>query len=576
MKNGKLLMFILFFTTSLLAESCCTSGNSAQISKDCSTNCNNDCDDDLKTEDCYFKNCVSCRTNKIEKRCCDKKGDFFGKTFFSIRPQDSNVVRRLLSAGTNGYDLSDECNSCFEGINARANVTLEFQQSFNTKKLSRWFSFDCAQCRCMTVGVPGTNQKFDIDSIELGLTTTGIPFGTATSDTMGAPIGEICLKPRIQNIIADFDFKFDLGDFMCNSWARVNFLVAQCKTKMHLSSSTFDELGTTAPAGFVSAKKADVPFNSVLQAFEAQSAFGKIPVMKYGRFTNQDLKKTAVAGIHVDLGYDLVRCDAGHLGASFHVVFPTGNRPKGKFMFEPIVGANKSWQVGLTVNGSYDLFRGCNDNRLTLFFDSVLTHLFKSRQARPFQLINGPGSEFLILKKFDCTGNVIGLERTANVLHGETRIGANLMFDGAVMLQYFHCNFFGDLGYNFWYRSKEKRSNTVCFRDFAENKYGIKDNLPFCIPTTDACTPDNTTASKTTISTPAAADSETTYVKISDIDFSAPLHPHAMSNKIFGSVGYQFICKIPMYVSVGGEIEFGQNNRALNQWGILGQFGVSF
>lgn len=588
MQIRKLLFFGLFFTSALIVADCCnstkncSSSNNAKTSESCDSTFDTD---DTRGDDCFFKSCVSCKSScNLEHRCCNDNGDFFGKTFFSMRPQDSNVARRILSSGTNGYDFRDIDNSCFNDCNARACVTLEYQQSFNAKKkLARWFSFNCDECRCMSIGVPSSKQKFDINAIELGITTTS-SFNPANVNAGAGALGEICLSPKIRNIIADLDFKFDLSNCVCNSWARVNMVIANCKTELHLDGDTTEVIGSAFPAGYFASSEVSIPYNSVLDAFEAQSPFGEVPRMKYGRFSNHEKSKTGVAGIHIDLGYDFVRCERGHLGASVHVVLPTGTRPKGVFIFEPVIGANKSWQVGATVNASYDLYKGCNNNRLTLFFDSVLTHLFKARQYRPFQLKNGPGSEFLILKKFDCVGTEIGLERAANILHGETRIGANIMFDGALMLQYSHCNFFGDIGYNFWYRSKEKRSNTVCFSGFEENKFGIKGaqaNLTdpasqFCTVIPGGCTPVNETASKTTISTTAADDAKTTFIGLADIDFSAPLNPHALSNKIFASLGYQFECKYPIYFLIGGEVEFGQDNRAVNQWGVLGQFGVSF
>ncbi|MDR3646565.1 MAG: hypothetical protein P4L22_03415 [Candidatus Babeliales bacterium] len=583
------LFFLILSLSAYINGDCCSSNNNcnsatSSISKSCSGSSSSSdcCDAKTNIEDCFFKNCVSCKSCDIERRCCGDNGNFYGKTFFSQRPQDSNAARRILSSGTNGYDIRAE-DSCFNDCNARGVVTLEYQQSFHDKKLAQWFSFNCDDCNCMTVGVPGNNQTYDINAIELGLSTT--------NNAPGA-IGDICLNPKIRNIIADLDFKFDLNDCVCNSWARINMVIANCKTEMRLSGDTTGNIATTIPAGVVSSAAVEVPFNSVLEAFEAQSAFGEVPVLKFGRFANCVKSKTGVAGLHLDLGYDFVRCERGHIGASAHIVFPTGTRPKGVFLLEPVIGANKSWQLGATVNASYDLYKGCDDGRITLFFDSVITHLFKSRQYRPFQLKNGPGSEFLILKTFDCTGQAIGLERAANILHGETKIGNDIMFDGALMFQFAYCNFFGDLGYNFWYRSKDKRANTVCFSGFAENKYGIAPadpiiagNFPFCTPTTidicstancSTCAPNNSTAPTTTISTPGPINADPVFIGIGDIDFSSALNPSAISNKVFAALGYQFECKYPMYVSLGGEVEFGQDNRAINQWGVLGQFGISF
>lgn len=119
---------------------------------------------------------------------------------------------------------------------------------------------------------------------------------------------------------------------------------------------------------------------------------------------------------------------------------------------------------------------------------------------------------------------------------------------------------------------------------------GIKGNLPIshevqiippstpCFdigPGVTDCGGDLETASGSTISRSSASDgTDPVFINNTDINFNTPLHPGAVSHKIFGSVGcyeLNFFNRAYDQVSflIGGELEFSSNNAALNQWGIL-------
>lgn len=537
------------------------------------------------SSDCFFLNCVKCDS------LCDsdltpniKCDDVFGKTFFSMRPQDSNSARRLMALGN--IDFSRR-----ENINNFINVSVEFQQSLNHNAgLSKWFLFNGADC--MTVGIPSTTETFDADGSQFGLSlgNSGIRLLTP------GQIGNFCIDPVIKNIIFDVDFGFDLSRFICGLWAQADFVFAQNRTDLRVCQ-TIDNPVVTSQDFFgglfeLNCATVPVPYDSIICAFQGNKGFGQVPPLLYGKFAGHTLKKTGLAGIHVDLGYDLLRHNNRNLSLAVHAVIPTGNAPEGKYLLEPVIGANKSAQIGATMQGSYIFWDPLCDNskRLGFYFDLVGTHLFKAKQTRLFALKNnGPGSQYLLLKTFvfigqDSGSSVVGAERAANILAGETKIGADFMFDGSAMLQLDYRKFFGKIGYNFWLRTKEKKSDTVCFRNFTPNTYGIKGNSPLTQTTSFTCeqaficASNFDTESQSTIGQPSATDDATTFIGVNDIDFSAPLHPTAFTNKFFGAVGYDFddACGRNWFFQIGAEYEFSPNNKAVNQWGILGQFGLSY
>ena len=513
------------------------------------------------SNECAIETRVNCKTHcDTDTPKCPDSHNIFNKTFLFVRPQDSNAARRI-QVGRTRAELF------YEGFCTKVNLAFEWQQSFNNSKIAKWFSFNCN--KCMTIGIPGNGLTFDIDGTQLGLGTVGLVPG---------PIGTICFSPKAQNFIADLDIQVNLDNYLCGLWARMDLPIVW--TKRNLGLKILDEQATGSfPPGTFTTDCTTTPTQTIAAALQENMC---------GKITNKNLTKVGVAGIHFDLGYDFVNNACGNFGVSLHLVTPTGTRPKACYLFEPIIGANRCFQIGGNVNASYNIYWGCNEDRnVSFMLDATLTHLFKSRQRRLFALKNnGAGSQLLLLKRFNAIGTtVLGLDSVANVLCGQTKIGADFMFDGAVMMQINRCNVFCNLGYNLWYRSKEKRGRIAYLNNFGENNLGIKGNQPLSEilpgPCLSDCRPDCindvTTASGSTIGQPAAPDATTTFITLADIDFCAPLNPHALSNKFFGSLGYNWDrCGHPCEILIGGEVEFGQHNSALNQWGVLIKGGVAF
>ncbi len=541
--------------------------------------------------DCFFKNCVTCNDCEMlsENDC-----DFFGKTFFSPRPQDSNSVRRILGYfNEQNYFESDYVN--------KLNITIQYQKTFNSSdKLGKWFFFN--KKNCMSVGIPGDGQSFDVDGSQFGL-SLGL---SSTSSLAPGSIGNVCISPEIENLIFDLDFHFDLCKMMCGLWTRVDIPIVQTKYDLKLTSSDCSCLrkssdcgcaisqeltGNLFPAGLFSTDCTTTksPYNSICEALKGDLGFGVIPPLECGKYPLKPLKKTGVAGIHFDVGYDFYDKDCAHLALSVHYVVPTGNRPMAKYVFEPIVGANKCWQVGAAIE-AFCITETYDKKQIGLYLYAIGTHLYKAEQYRLFSLKNnGTGSQYLLLKNYDPNSITIESgERTANILCGKTKIGANFMFDGSVMIQLKGCDYFFDIGYNFWLRTKERKSEDTCLRNFLKDEYSVKGNQFFsnsdefdCVPT---CEYNTTTASKSTISHAAAEDvdssgnSQPVFLTPNDINFTTPLHPGAMTHKFFAALGsnFAFANGCPGFALISGEVEFAGNGASLSQWGVILQAGINY
>jgi hypothetical protein len=526
----------------------------------------------LYSEDkCFFKTCVVCNEecNESDNKSC------FGRTFFSQRPQDSNSARRIL-------ELNNISNNKITNKDYRSNVNvaLQYQKSFDSGKLAKWFSFTGNDC--MTIGIPGDGQSFDINGSQFGMSLGSVD---DTIALVPGPIGKICTDPVVKNFIADFDFYFDLSCIKSGLWWRLDVPVVQQTTDLRLRADGSGKNGSEYGNGLfdITCTKTPVPYTNILEAFLGDRGWGSVPALQSGKYKNCKQKKTGIAALHFDLGYDFYLNDCSYFGASIHAVAPTGNAPTAEFVFEPVIGPNRSAQVGFTLEG-YRLWECADERALGFYFYGVGTHLFKASQTRLFNLKhNGPGSQYLLLKTINQpTSLVLGADRVANLLAGETKIGADFMFDGSLMFQFSYHKFFMDIGYNFWIRTKEKRGPEVCLRNFAPSTYAIKDDLPLTrIDSFLGCISNIASANDSTIAQSAPpTKAELTipiFIDPSDINFSSALNPSTHSNKVFASLGYASNIKDhSVYILVEGEAEFGKKDSAINQWGVLGKFGFEF
>jgi len=193
--------------------------------------------------------------------------------------------------------------------------------------------------------------------------------------------------------------------------------------------------------------------------------------------------------IQLVLGNDWWRCEDYHFGLNLRMSIPTGTRPHGKYLFEPVVGNGHHWEIGAGLTGHYTFWQSCDSSQSTsLWIDLNVTHLFNARQCRNFDLCQSPNSRYMLAQRIgqpveDCLqGNLDpaiknALEQliipandytlsnyqfknlytpVANLTQSRIKVSAPIQIDFSALLN-FNCGCYNvDLGYNLWYRGCEK------------------------------------------------------------------------------------------------------------------------
>jgi hypothetical protein len=546
---------------------------------------------------------------------------FFNKTHYSLRPQGSNAARYLMST----QDARTIALAHENGFYGYAQLALEYQQIFNrthgcTNTLGAWFSPNGKSAftfgpdkndPTITLNPGYINATGITQDLKDGVDVRALDFGLSTSHK-----STLCITPRIKNVIADVSLWISLDRISCNWWARLDIPFTWTKWFVE-TNEHIDNMGGTnygcgslvqcpylcTPGPQVNAPAPEVVYTSQKDAWCGKSSFGQVPPLHFGTFNRIPDSTFNASGIRLDIGYDMWRRQYGHIGAGITIVAGTGTQSTAEYFFQPVVGAQRSWQLGGTCNASY-AFRQRELTGFLVQADITATHICAHRQERLFGLKNnGPWSHYLLLKKFspDATATSLrlsGFERTANILSTCVDISNAIMVDAACALTYRHCAFEGTLGANIWFRSQDKLG-THCLT-IEPHTYGIKgttecnaqtaslstinqskgvglnntlygahftQDLPHGVPTdvNDGFLDVNQTIPNTITLTS------------NDIDPYPALHPDALSGKIFGSLIHTWhTCDREPFILIGGEIECGKNNAAVDQWGIVVKGGILF
>lgn len=452
-------------------------------------------------------------------------------TTFIPRSQGANTARELV-----GWQRQLYQNYC-ENYAVVA-VAAEYTRSMNTAPIAKHLF----NSTCLTFSGSTRDDRKPTDIL---------------ADYFGLPTdfhGTLEIKPRIENYIIDIEWYFGLDAWIPGLFLRVHAPITHTKWNLELDScvSCADKFRgcPTFPACYMSTNPlptqnltATPPdpavcpndFNisplyqnnngcatsSLKEALSGNFMFGDMrQPWQFGKFDFCGRDKTGLADIDAIIGFNFLHNQYAHFGAFVLTVIPTGNRPKGKYIFEPLVGNGKHWEAGGGVTGHIAF--APYDNKMCLnaafYFEGNITHVFTTQQMRAFDFTNnGLLSRYMLLKSFDpvCDNGVFtgqyeynGLQQmitpagsttaianpayaslysTTGLLNAinfatrncEVRVG--LQTDVSCKLCLSKGGWTLDAGYNFFYRSKERvciKTECPCYLD--SRFLGFKGTEPVC------------------------------------------------------------------------------------------------
>ena len=314
-------------------------------------------------------------------------------------------------------------------------------------------------------------------------------------------------NPRVSNFIADFDLYLGLDEWLCGAYFRVHAPVVHTRWTLNLCEIACPIEGDTCRgygAGYFGPTV--VPCDQLL--CNARSFFSdcqapnlgeniEFQPLRFSKFSRSTLVESGVADLQFALGWNFWQDIDYHFGFNIRAAAPTGTRPKGKYLFEPIIGNGKHWELGGGLTSHYTFWRDCDDDSsFGIYVDANITHQFRARQTRSFDLIGKPNSRYMIAEQLgtpvnnlfanpnqgDASGSVAPIAQfknmytpVANLTTRSVKVSSAIQADVVALFNYSHCGFGLDFGYNFWGRSCEKISpDCKCGEPFAPDTWALK------------------------------------------------------------------------------------------------------
>jgi len=427
--------------------------------------------------------------------------------YFSIRSQGANIAREMVG-WTNHVDLYDVRN-----IYGAGSFTLEYTKSTKSNRIAQCLFGndllgDCCNCSAIKVSgsaVPGRDANKDWLADYFGLPTD-------FQSTLN-------FRPRIENVISDFNFYLEFDSWCTGLWFRIDVPLVYTKWDLNFRECISDPGSKNLPVGYfndavtlgteqppagnnIYPNAYSVTRASLLNSFEEFAGCKKVPSL--GQNTTfsplcfaqmgsicEPKTKTRVADLQIALGWNVWQKEKYHVGIGLLGVAPTGNKPEGVCVFEPIVGNGNHGELGVFLSSHFTFWQTEDEvQHLGLYIDGTISHLFKTKQKRTFDLRNKPNSRYMLAEKLGTpvnslfafpteTNNAIPIAPSAqfknefstiaNLTTLDANVSVGVQADIAFMLAYRRGNFVWDVGYNLWVRSCEKiKLDCKCPTSFAD------------------------------------------------------------------------------------------------------------
>lgn len=420
-----------------------------------------------------------------------------------------------------------------------------FQQTNRGKKTARFFLRNGQSC--LNFHEINTNPC-DIESLWFGL----------ESDVNTNFNATFTMDPRRRTFGSYFNTYFVQEWGPHAVWLNIAFAVMRAEHDLRMCETVRQLPGPLSNFALGSIDE----FTSVISALNNSTWF-------FGKFSPCTLKRTGVDDIQVKIGYDWFYSVENHNHVSPYIVgtIPTGKRQRSEFIFEPLVGS-KNGSIGAGVNFDYDFYRN-EYHAFTWLFDVKYRFVFSADQCRSFDLcVNGDWSRYLLIVP---QSQHLAAQPGINLFSTRARVEPRSTLDLWTALHWQWSEFNLEVGYNFWWRQKEK----VCINCSISNGFGIFD-LAGSGGVPQSASQANISQSVIG-SNKAPSDASFVVIRTRDLDLNSAAHPHAFSSTVYTGFGWHPTPGgYPLLLGLGGQYEFAHTNAALEQWAIWGKLGIIF
>jgi hypothetical protein len=403
--------------------------------------------------------------------------------YLSIRSQGINAARRL--AGTIQYThLDADCTPW-----GYFSITPEYSKSFDHKKINRLLFGDTA-CKETQITVSGSlvPNRGENDWLAEYLY---LPPDFQSS---------LRFKPTIDNFVFDIDLYLSLSEWWDGVYVALYAPFVHTRWDLHMQECIHNPGDQGYPGTYFSpqpitrnqlqnnvtqfmngvrlpAVVQPKSFDLAATATTPQVTIALDP-LEHAKMDCAHRSRSGMSEIRFITGWDFCVTPESHMGLALNVSAPTGNRPTGEYLFEPIIGNGHHWELSGGFNGHWTVWQREDEcASVTFFIDSVVGHFFNAMQHRTFDLKNKPFSRYMLAERMDFSVTSTSLPNSlnyagftasrpgpdgqfvneftpvANITNITVSVGVDVIAD-LTALATVHWNALSwDIGYEFWART---------------------------------------------------------------------------------------------------------------------------
>jgi len=405
---------------------------------------------------------------------------------FTIRSQGANALRRMVqSVGVmNLYDIS--------GLNGTVAITPEYTRSIRTNDIITCL-FGGPLCgACDQIKIQGSRVA---DRDETAWLADYFYLPTDFSST-------ITVRPNIQSFLIDFFGYVGLDNWVSGLYAWVQAPLTWTKWNLNFceriqAPGEFDYLAGYFSPDIIRRENLLQDFSSYIRGNAPQDVTQEDITVTFNGLTCAKIcgsqSNTSLSELRVALGWNFLLCPDYHLGFNLQVSAPTGNKVDSTFFFSPQNGNDHHWEFGFGIDGHALLWQSdCEDAHFGFYCDANLTHLFKNKQTRCFDLCGKQLSRYMLAERMDAPNDAQELQSAnnntifpttkfnnefapvANITSRTVDVSIGIQADIVAMFNYTNDHWSWDIGYNLWARSNERiKRNNHCNR-FTQETWALK------------------------------------------------------------------------------------------------------
>ena len=365
-------------------------------------------------------------------------------------------------------------------------------------------------------------------------------------------------------------------------WLSVSSPIMHVKNDMNFHEDVTNDGGGAAPAA---STPGVIPVANMTEAFQqAAWNFGKIA-------SCASMKKTGLGDIEFKVGYEWLQHEPAHTETYFGLIIPTGNKNKGIYVFEPIVGRGKNWGVMFGSALGLEIWNNeAGDKTLRYELVSHTEFLFDRKEVRSFDLKNRPWSRYLPVYLNVTQATLADTEVSQylstpgiNVFTQDVKVTPGIATDINTAFVFSVRKFQAEVGYNFLAKRDEDVKLACCWQPGPALVHFEGDGFTNPIRTIDGNqyyeqTVTNEPNSATELIPVTLANYANSLIQESDLNLNSASTPALLSNTLYGTLGFQ--CEdreYPLFGNVGVSYTFSKNNGAVpRRWIMWAKMGVSF